>query len=742
MSEIKPDLVTMPSSSGDGHEGGEVRSLRTAFNRRRTSRTRRGKRGPREDSEVGLNEAGDTDRYAAPPDRPVNGLDGALATPSGEVRLSGAEAASDADGGPAEALDGATPAARRRPRKRRKTAADPGAGTAVDLPPDSVLPGGVLPEAPAVADVQAANDRSGAMSTGADAVDGDEAGARPAGGRARTPRRRGAKKRADAGAADQGAGTVSDAVDGVDDEPVPPIEVVAVVGAGRPDPELLASVADDSPKLHKVLADAGFGSRREMEELIVAGRVSVNGQPAHVGQRVGAKDQVRVNGRPIKRKAIAPPPRVLLMHKPAGMICTRDDPGSRPTVFDRLPNIKGGRWVSVGRLDFNTEGLLIFTTSGDLANKLMHPRYGWEREYAVRVLGRIDEQARRTLLEGVDLPDGTAQVTALDDLGGEGANAWYRVVITEGRNREVRRLMEAVGLTVSRLVRVRFGPVGLPQRLQRGRWQELTGDEVALLNQAVRQAAAVIAALDPSGARPSDPDETDTPLDAEGNPLPVNDESSVEEVVQHDTDEAFFAPFGDDDDEEYPDDAQPVHLFPDHDVDPRFRNLSAEQLEDDEWQPANDNAHQEGITRAVRETHAAMRVPGGISRRQARRGQGLGGSGWAGGPMDRGAGEAHPSGSPSRKGNGTRRKKPAGAPGKPGASANPKRSRGQGAGKSPRPGNVGVPGGGQGQGQARGPGARRGSRPGGGPGGKPGGGRRGGRRSGGNRGGGGAGPAA
>jgi len=140
---------------------------------------------------------------------------------------------------------------------------------------------------------------------------------------------------------------------------------------------VLASVADDSPKLHKVLADAGFGSRREMEEVIVAGRVSVNGQPAHIGQRVGAKDQVRVNGRPIKRKPLPPAPRVLLMHKPAGLICSRDDPGKRPTVFDKLPKVKAGRWISVGRLDFNTEGLLIFTTSGDLANKLMHPRYGW-----------------------------------------------------------------------------------------------------------------------------------------------------------------------------------------------------------------------------------------------------------------------------------------------------------------------------------------------------------------------------
>src|SRR5690606_12067702 len=140
---------------------------------------------------------------------------------------------------------------------------------------------------------------------------------------------------------------------------------------------------EDQPKLHKVLADAGLGSRRDMEELILAGRVSVNGQPAHIGQRIGANDQVRVNGRTMPRRAVAPAQRVLLYHKPPGEICTRDDPDRRATVFDKSPRLKGARWVAVGRLDFNTEGLLIFTTSGDLANRLMHPRYGWEREYAV-----------------------------------------------------------------------------------------------------------------------------------------------------------------------------------------------------------------------------------------------------------------------------------------------------------------------------------------------------------------------
>src|SRR5690606_13242971 len=179
--------------------------------------------------------------------------------------------------------------------------------------------------------------------------------------------------------------------------------------------------------------------------------------------------------------------RVLLYHKPAGEICTRDDPERRATVFDKLPRIKGARWVAVGRLDFNTEGLLIFTTSGDLANRLMHPRYGGEREYAVRVLGRIDDEAREKLLAGVELDDGPAKFSLLEDIGGDGANSWYRVVLSEGRNREVRRMAEAVGVTVSRLVRLRFGPVALPRGLARGRWFELDESDVNALMQEVRR---------------------------------------------------------------------------------------------------------------------------------------------------------------------------------------------------------------------------------------------------------------
>ncbi len=227
------------------------------------------------------------------------------------------------------------------------------------------------------------------------------------------------------------------------------------------------------PKLHKVLADAGVGSRREMEELIVAGRVSVNGEPAHIGQRVGPTDQVRVNGKPVMRPNATRAPRVIIYHKPAGEIVSHDDPGGRASVFSRLPRLRTGKWLSVGRLDLNTEGLLIFTTSGEMANRIMHPRYGTEREYAVRVLGEMDEAQRRSLVEGIELDDGTAAFGSLDYIGGDGSNRWYRVTLKEGRNREVRRMFEAIGVVVSRLIRTRFGDIVLPHTLRRGRWEEL-----------------------------------------------------------------------------------------------------------------------------------------------------------------------------------------------------------------------------------------------------------------------------
>jgi 23S rRNA pseudouridine2605 synthase len=237
---------------------------------------------------------------------------------------------------------------------------------------------------------------------------------------------------------------------------------------------------DDAPKLHKVLAEAGMGSRRDMEDLIVAGRVSVNGEPAHIGQRILPTDAVRINGKLMQRRvnAAVKPPRVLVYHKPAGEIVSADDPEGRPSVFDRLPTMKNGKWLAVGRLDFNTEGLLLFTTSGDLANRLMHPRYNIDREYAVRTLGVLEEGMRQKLLAGVELEDGLASFTKVADGGGEGVNRWYRVVIGEGRNREVRRMFEAVGLTVSRLIRTRYGAMTLPSGLKRGRWEELEENDV------------------------------------------------------------------------------------------------------------------------------------------------------------------------------------------------------------------------------------------------------------------------
>jgi 23S rRNA pseudouridine2605 synthase len=230
---------------------------------------------------------------------------------------------------------------------------------------------------------------------------------------------------------------------------------------------------EDTVKLHKVLADAGMGSRRDMEDLIIQGRVSVNGLPAHIGQRIGPTDQVRINGKPVHRKIQTKPPRVILYHKPAGEIVSQSDPEGRPTVFDRLPKPRQGRWIAVGRLDFNTEGLLLFTTSGELANRLMHPRYGVEREYAVRILGELSQENTSQLKSGIQLDDGQAKFLRLAMGGGDGANRWYHVALTEGRNREVRRMFEAVGHTVSRLIRTRYGMFLLPPRLRRGKWEEV-----------------------------------------------------------------------------------------------------------------------------------------------------------------------------------------------------------------------------------------------------------------------------
>ncbi len=234
-------------------------------------------------------------------------------------------------------------------------------------------------------------------------------------------------------------------------------------------------------RLQKFLADQGVGSRRDIETRIAAGQVSVNGETALLGQRVQPGDVVRIGGRGYKVQATTRLPRVLLYHKPEGEISSREDAKGRPTVFEHLPRIRGGKWVAVGRLDINSCGLMLLTSSGDLANRLMHPRFEVEREYAVRTLGRLDSLQAGKLLKGIELEDGTARFASLLDAGGEGSNHWYRVVIREGRKREVRRMFEAVGLMVSRLMRVRFGPVELPSHIKRGALHELAPEEVAKL---------------------------------------------------------------------------------------------------------------------------------------------------------------------------------------------------------------------------------------------------------------------
>lgn len=231
-------------------------------------------------------------------------------------------------------------------------------------------------------------------------------------------------------------------------------------------------------RLQKVLALSGFGSRRDMEELIASGRVTVNGEPAKVGMTVSASDIVRIDKRAVKLQTEPQLPRVLIYHKLEGEIVSQDDPEKRASVFEKLPRIRGAKWVSIGRLDINTSGLMMFTTSGELANYFMHPRYEVEREYAVRVMGELSEEQMVQLTQGIELEDGIAAFDVLQDRGGEGSNHWYQVILREGRNREVRRLFEAVGLMVSRLMRVRFGPVSLPPRLKRGQMLALEDKEI------------------------------------------------------------------------------------------------------------------------------------------------------------------------------------------------------------------------------------------------------------------------
>jgi 23S rRNA pseudouridine2605 synthase len=243
--------------------------------------------------------------------------------------------------------------------------------------------------------------------------------------------------------------------------------------------EMPVEIVERGDKLQKVLAQAGFGSRRTMEEWIAGGGVSVNGEPATLGMRVVEGDLIRTDRRTIRVGERERDVRILLYHKQEGEIVSRDDPEKRTTVFDKLPKLRGQKWTAIGRLDFNTSGLLIFTTSGELANRLMHPRFEVEREYAVRVQGKMSEaQMEQMLGIGIELEDGRVIFDKLLDEGGEGFNHWYRVMLKEGRNRIVRRTFEALGLTVSRLIRVRFGLINLPPRLKRGMTAELGTGEV------------------------------------------------------------------------------------------------------------------------------------------------------------------------------------------------------------------------------------------------------------------------
>jgi len=239
-------------------------------------------------------------------------------------------------------------------------------------------------------------------------------------------------------------------------------------------------------KLQKVLARIGLGSRRELEQWISDGRVSVNGKVAALGDRVGPGDVVRVDGHIIGQAALqGPERRVLVYHKPLGEVCTRSDPEKRPTIFEKMPPLRNGRWVAVGRLDVNTTGVILLTTDGELANRLMHPSSNIEREYAVRVFGEVSPEVIQRLRDGVMLDDGPARFDGIVDAGGDGANHWYHVILHEGRNREVRRLWESQGVTVSRLIRVRYGPVQLGRRLRPGRYEELEGETLQALLQQV-----------------------------------------------------------------------------------------------------------------------------------------------------------------------------------------------------------------------------------------------------------------
>jgi 23S rRNA pseudouridine2605 synthase len=237
-------------------------------------------------------------------------------------------------------------------------------------------------------------------------------------------------------------------------------------------------------RLQKVMANAGIASRRSCERMIEEGRVKVNGKPAQLGDRVDDRDLIKVDGKPFRRK-VQQSPRVIVYNKPEGEVTTRNDPQGRPSVFANLPKLRSGRWITVGRLDISTSGLLLFTTDGELAHRLMHPSYMIQRKYAVRVLGEVKPETIRKLKRGIKLEDGTARFLSIEDAGGTGANHWYHVTLAEGRNREVRRLWEAVGLTVSRLMRIGYASIALPPNLKTGACRDLKPGEIKTLYELV-----------------------------------------------------------------------------------------------------------------------------------------------------------------------------------------------------------------------------------------------------------------
>lgn len=246
----------------------------------------------------------------------------------------------------------------------------------------------------------------------------------------------------------------------------------------------------EKQRLQKVLATAGFGSRREIETWIDNGRLQINGRVASLGDKVKDTDLIKLDGKAVSLSAKKNKPiRVLIYNKPEGEICTVKDPEGRPTVFSKLPKLKGERWIAVGRLDINSMGLMLFTTDGQLAHRLMHPSYEIEREYAVRVYGNVSQSIRQELLKGIQLDDGIAKFNSIKDGGGEGTNHWYHVCLSEGRNREVRRLWQARDISVSRLIRVRYGPITMPRYLRIGHFGELTEKQMKPLLQVVNSAS-------------------------------------------------------------------------------------------------------------------------------------------------------------------------------------------------------------------------------------------------------------